>query len=267
MKQTQKEKDMNQDTQIASAEELAIVRDFDFTSLEVEITDAEVEAEFGIQDVVVEEIIVEDDVDLVMAEIEAVEAVEIDESAIMDEVDAAIARHENYQEQTAAAVATTDPAVVATSATPRKSKRTAGPAKPRAETDLSLLPGELFVLEGDVTAMDQAALDAAKATTIAAKPAQVKVAEKFDNLLVALNAGRKPSRYTEIALDLLIANTAITSSDLVAAYRSSGLGDGTARSQSGQMMALFPALGIAVRTAKSITLNAESNIVTRYKAI
>jgi len=58
----------------------------------------------------------------------------------------------------------------------------------------------------------------------------------------------------------------ITSADIVAAYKASGLKEGTARSQSGQIMVLFDALGIAKRNGKSLTLDADSNAVTYLRA-
>ncbi|HDC4315859.1 TPA: hypothetical protein O8U22_003958 [Enterobacter kobei] len=41
---------------------------------------------------------------------------------------------------------------------------------------------------------------------------------------------------------------------------------GTASTQAGQMMTVFPALGIAEKDGKSLTLNADSPIVKKFMA-
>lgn len=202
-----------------------------------------------------------------------IEELPIDENTELDDaqmaaLDADIERQENYQTQVSATVATVDPAVVKTSAKKTKTSKSANTGTPRSRSvDLATLPSELFVLTGDVTTMSAIDIEAEKVATLAARPTQVKIAEKFDNLFTSLNSGHKPSRYTQIAFELLDKNTNVTSSDIIAAYKAAGLGQGTAASQSGQMMELFSATGIAKRAGKELTINADSNLAVRIRAL
>jgi hypothetical protein len=50
----------------------------------------------------------------------------------------------------------------------------------------------------------------------------------------------------------------MTSAELVKHLLSKGMGEGTARSQAGQIMALFPALMIATRDGRSLKVNPKS---------
>ena len=101
----------------------------------------------------------------------------------------------------------------------------------------------------------------------ALKPAQVKIAEKFENLFTALSVGKAPSTYVMIAFKLLDEKKTVTSADIVAAYKASGLGEGTARSQSGQIMHLFATVEIATRVGQTLTLNASSTIADRIRKV
>lgn len=105
------------------------------------------------------------------------------------------------------------------------------------------------------------------AETLKLRPAQVKVAEKFDNLFQAIELGNKPSRYVVTGYTLLKANGTMTSADLIGAMKAEGLGDGTARSQTGQVLALFAAVGIANRAGQVLTLRADSTIAKKLDAI
>jgi hypothetical protein len=118
-------------------------------------------------------------------------------------------------------------------------------------------------------------LEANKAEVLRKRPAQVKVAEKFDNLLLAVAAGKAPSKFTMDCFRALKASGSITSKELVAALEatpmktngSKGYNGGTARSQAGQMMSLFPALKIATREGQKITLNPDSTLADALSAM
>ena len=70
-----------------------------------------------------------------------------------------------------------------------------------------------------------------------------------------------------IAFKLLDEKKSATSADIIAAYKASGLGEGTARSQSGQIMHLFHVVGIADRANQVLTLKEDSKIAERLRAV
>lgn len=72
-----------------------------------------------------------------------------------------------------------------------------------------------------------------------------KVAEKANNVVQAIETGKKLSGFTALAIKTLNASGRVTSKDLVEAYQADGKSLGTARAQAQQMTALFKSLGIA----------------------
>lgn len=89
-----------------------------------------------------------------------------------------------------------------------------------------------------VAQIDKATLDA----NLAACNAK-KVKEKADNLIAAIQSGKKLSKYTQVAVKELVANGAISGKDMTAAFLNAGLKEGTARAQAQQMTALFKLVG------------------------
>lgn len=96
----------------------------------------------------------------------------------------------------------------------------------------------------DVAAIDKGQLDS-NLNALNAK----KVIEKAQNVIQAVETGKKLSRYTADAVKALKARGNISAKTLVETFRSAGLSDGTARAQSQQMTALFKALGMVVPDA------------------
>lgn len=227
-----------------------------------EMSSADLEA----LDAVLEDFNLEAD-DGVVEEIEVPNVV-LDDNELND-LDIAIERTEAYGAQAAASTSTEEEATALTSSTPKKARaaKAAGTATTRVPRDISSVPSEFFILTGDPATMDDAAKDAHKAATLALKPAQVKIAEKFENLLTSLSVGKEPSTYVMIAFKLLDAKKTVTSADIVGAYKASGLGEGTARSQSGQIMHLFDTVGIATRANQTLTLNNFSLIADRIRKL
>jgi hypothetical protein len=210
-----------------------------------------------------------DDLDLSGAdEAEAIEATKVLEADELRDLDLALERQESYQEQTAAAVVTVEKQPAGAGAK-KTAKSTRGSAVPRAARDLNSVAPEYFVLSGDAAALDATALTQAKTDTIALKPGQVKIAEKFENLFTAVAAGKLPSIYTMVAFRLLDANKAITSADLIAAYKTSltNCGEGTARSQCGQLMNLLSAVKIADRSGNTLVLRSDSLLAERIREL
>lgn len=142
-----------------------------------------------------------------------------------------------------------------------KARKNAAPAKPK---DLSSIDASAFVLDNTQKADcngEADKLEANKQAVIATMPKQVKIAEKFENLFASIATGRAPSKYVTLAYERLKANGGtMTNTDLIAFYKASGLGDGTARSQSGQIMTLFDAVKIATRSGQTLKLNPDSLI-------
>lgn len=152
----------------------------------------------------------------------------------------------------------------------KKAKKEKIAAAPRVNVN-DLAP-EAFVL---TLADADADLAANKDAVLARRPTQKKVAEKFDNLLVSIAGGRAPSKFTMDCFRVLHTKGSATSAEFVAAleatakkHDTSGTYNiGTARSQAGQMMSLFPALKIATREGNKITLNADSVIADALGAL
>jgi hypothetical protein len=233
-------------------------------------TDPEVIAAAEVEDVLADldlDDMALEDLDLSGAEVEVSEVLADDQ---MRELEQHLERQEAYQEQTAAAVVTVEkqPAGAAKVKTPR-SGSARGSSVPRAARDLNTVAEEFFVLSGDAKGMDASQLTAAKTATIARKPSQVKIAEKFDNLFTAVASGKLPSVYTMIGFRLLDANKKITSGDLIAALKTelTNCGEGTARSQCGQLMNLFAAVGIADRSGNTLELRSDSLLAERIREL
>lgn len=199
------------------------------------------------------------------AEVEA--AIEEIEEGDLEDLEADLGRQEAYATQTAEEIETTDPEAAVKVSKPAKAGKPRTPGAPRsASRDLATLNADIFVLSGDVAAMDQAAKDAAKTATIAARPTQVKIAEKFDNLFQSICANHKPSTYIMQAFNVLDKAKTMTSTDLVAAFKAN-MGEGTARSQAGQIMALFAAVKIADRVGQTLTLRDDSNVAEALRKL
>ena len=198
--------------------------------------------------------------------VEEVEAAAADEPTELGEdevaaLEAAIVQQEAYEEQAASSDVDTDvqPAAPAAAAAPKTAKAPKAPRQPR---DVTTVAADNFVLTSDVP--DD--LEDNKAKVLATRPAQKKIAEKFDNLFLSLAAGKAPSVYTMIAFGALWEKKSITSTELVKVIANTKkpngdvYGEGTARSQAGQLMALFDILKIATRSKQTLTINEDSMI-------
>lgn len=90
-----------------------------------------------------------------------------------------------------------------------------------------------------------AAIDAATLKTNLDGCNAKKVQEKAQNLIQAIEVGKKLSRYTSVAIKRLVADGKVTGKGLVETLQNEGLSVGTARAQAQQMTALFRIAGIA----------------------
>lgn len=197
--------------------------------------------------------------------------IEAHDEEFLDDLDLHIKRQEAYESQTATEMPDIEATRLANEAdAPIKVVKVRGASKtpraasttPRVKSDLASIDARVFQLS-DLVTYDATGLEENKATVIASRPTQVKIAEKFDNLFMALNANRKPSTYVMQAYQALAAKGEMTSVEIVAAFKAAGLGDGTAQSQAGQIMVLFAVTGIAKRDGQKLTLLAESTVAKR----
>lgn len=265
------------------------------TQPEVEIDDldaalADLETISDLDDAVIEEPVAEElDASAEVSQEEIVEALadeddltdldlgaEVEETAIDDildddaisALDLAEAQEEAYESQeTPEPVASVEddeePA-----AAPARTRRV---STPRAPKDLSALPDEAFVLTDE--APDDLAQN--RIDLMARVPVTKKVVEKFDNAILSLHAGKLPSKYTADCYRLLKASGTISSKGLVDGLKATPLksnsaetySEGTARAQTGQIMALFPLLGIADRNKQELTLRADSALAKKLDAL
>lgn len=139
----------------------------------------------------------------------------------------------------------------------QKAKTERAPAKPR------------FTLEGKDEAFYAAAGLESEVFTAAFEKAPVKAKDKILNLLNWFSGGPEISIYTVIAMRHILDATTATSNSIKLALMSNPDKPyplNTASTQAGQMMAVFPATGIATRDGGNLTLNKESPIVKKFIA-
>jgi len=196
--------------------------------------------------------------------VEELEASDASEEDVLRDLELNLERASVYEAQTSTPV---DPAAVAEQKAKSTKPRPAATGAPRTPRDVNAVDAGVFVLEGDPATMDDAAKEAAKTATRALIPVQKKIAEKFDNLFTSLSVGKPPSTYVMIAFNLLDEKKSVTSADIIGAYKASGLSDGTARSQCGQIMHLFNVVKIAGRAGQTLTMNPASTIAERIRKV
>lgn len=219
----------------------------------------------------VESLLADLDLEEIVQEAAPVEETVEDDTVSEDEaaaLDTQIAKSEAYEEQ-AASTGTVDLTEPAKPAKEKKARAPKAPKAPAAPRDLSSLPDGAFVL----TVAPPADLVANRADVMSKRPTQKKIADKFDNLLLSVAAGKAPSEYTVHCFKALAAKGTVTQGELVSALtatnsnRGSGYTIGTARSQAGQFMVLADALGIATRTKNTLVLNTDSSLAAALAAL
>lgn len=219
--------------------------------------------EMNLEDNLMEYEAVEDLAPQMIEEIDITELSASDEAAIQIASDTAALRAEVYAAAPTSELAEAAP-VNASATKPVKEPKTpkvAGAAKePKIERDLATLPDAVFAL--------RAGEGVDKAAVLAHRPTQKKVMEKFENLFISLNAGRKPSVYTMACFEALkAAPGSIKMADFVAALEARKYSIGTARSQAGQIANLFTSLGVTSKVAGLYSLNTDSVIADRLTSL
>ena len=119
----------------------------------------------------------------------------------------------------------------------KNNSRKASSSKPKADKPEAKpeQPARSFF---DIAAIDQKTFDANL------NKAAKKVGEKIVNMRQAIEQGKKLSRYTKDAVQMLDKKGAVSSKELVDHYTGAGLSDGTARSQAQQLTAVFKMTGV-----------------------
>jgi len=175
-------------------------------------------------------------------------------AGVMDELANEEAKHEVYAEQENTVTVEGAPDAPATATKAAKAPRAA--AVPRTSRLAGSTHGAYVAAK-----LDDAVIEAA----VDALPKKVK--DKATNLVDHIKLGKELSVYTKVAVNMLKADGAISNASLVTALTNAskksavgvGYSIGTARSQAGQMMALFGKLGIATNDgAKGLVPNVAS---------
>jgi hypothetical protein len=233
-----------------------------------EIASEEAGAETSVEDVLeaVDDTVVEEIIEEGSTEVSAMDGALADD--LLRDLDIGLEVIEGYEATEAGDTVDPDAAKAAKKADkPAKAAKAPKEKKEgavRTPRDVSTVAPEFFALTEPAADAD---LEAIKSATMALKPTQKKIAEKFDNLFTSLSVNKAPSTYVMIAFGLLDEKKSVTSTDIVAAYKAADLGEGTARSQSGQIMNLFATVGIATRAGQVLTLNADSKIAQRIRSL
>lgn len=89
----------------------------------------------------------------------------------------------------------------------------------------------------------------------------IKIQEKVVNLYAHIANGANLSNYTATAIHLLVKDGELTSKSLKDAYLAHPYAEGTASSQTTQMMKLLPMLGLAIRSGSKLTVNDDSMLL------
>lgn len=239
------------------------------------------DASLAEHDAVLEELNLDDLSDLEMgtsADPDAFKAIFGDSDTVLDEegalrLESDLTKIEHYGEQASdgTTMSFEEPVLEAPAVKAPKAPKAAKVAKPKKDPvvrDLNELPAETFRLSLHA--------DADQAAVIASRPSQKKIAEKFDNIFVALNAGKAPSTYTMKVFGFLKAQNVLTGGELVKLMTASSkvttkivktdtIDATTSASQVGQMMVLFNVLGIATRVGQTLTLNPDSAIAAKLE--
>ena len=94
-----------------------------------------------------------------------------------------------------------------------------------------------------------------------------KSREKAINLFVSANNEKAPSVYTRMAVSMLETTGEFTQKSLTEFYLAAGYKIGTARRQAGEMVALFPVVGIVTKDAERGSPCVRQDASTLYQAV
>ena len=200
---------------------------------------------------------------------EAVEtAEEVDVDAAVAEVEKEEAKKRSYKKTKATKAAKSKKAEPKKKAQPRMSLET-HKASDIITTRLGSDHHGLFDLDGSKKATPANLRKTQAATLEAIDTLDKKSREKAVNLFTSLAAERRPSVYTVAAAKFLKKQGEFTLKSLTDHFLEAGYKIGTARRQAGEMVALFPVVGIATRASERgspCVMNADSNLLKQILA-
>lgn len=196
---------------------------------------------------------------------------DIDMEALEAEATAAEIKSTAYKEQEAEqpAAGNDDPSNVTpiTTAKTSRAPRVSRAAGAKASAVLSSVMDEPALLRvaclvnGDVE--DVSTVDTLKSTV---DNLAKKVGDKAVNLLRWQHDPKKLQGYTRLGVEHLLEHSTISSKSLTEHFQKSGYTIGTARSQANQLMSLLPALKVASKSGRELTVNADSTIVASFQS-
>ncbi len=198
---------------------------------------------------------------------------EASDNADEADVESAVAEVETTDAVAEANAAKTGGAPVSAKATPKE------PAAPRMSLEthsaseiitarLGSDHSTLFNLVGKWDKPTAKQLRGSQATTLAAiDKLDKKSREKAINLFVSASNEKAPSVYTRIACSLLQSKGEFTQKSLTDHYLAAGYMIGTARRQAGEMVALFPVVGIVTKADERGSPCIRCDESTLYQAI
>lgn len=200
--------------------------------------------------------------------------VEVDETELASALEAADAVTAAYDEQESEINLADADEVSAAAEKSSKKAKARGPSKAGVMDDPeAFAAAALAAFNGEEITLDaeEGALAGETFMTMMKNISQKKVREKAMGLIETVISGKKPSVYTQIAAKLLIeASTKgenLTVAQIKAAYVAAGYKAGTVNAQAGQMMVLFPAMGMAkASAAKGILEPAPSSVLLDFLA-
>lgn len=215
---------------------------------------------------------IDDELEALLADatVATAEEEEIDDKAL-EEIDAqaaiAASKEEAYAEQEGEVA---DPTAKVTPISAAKKPRT-----PRVSRAAGAKPSDVLAQVLDTAQLAQAAclvsgevaseeLTDSLMTTI--NGLAKKVGDKAVNLLRHNENPAKLQKYTVIGLNTLIAGGDATSRTFTDALMAAGYTIGTARSQANQLMSLLPALKVAEKNGRQLTLREDSVIREKFQA-
>lgn len=183
---------------------------------------------------------------------------------VADEPEAPIEASVAVAAAAAAATAAAAAAAVAPKTRAPRVSRAAG-AKP-SQVLAATMSDEALLKAAMLLTGDEESEDNVKALNDTIDSLAKKVGDKAVNLLRYASEPRKLQNYTRLGLELLVRDGEVTSKSLTDHLKAAKYTEGTARSQANQIMSLFPALKVAARSGKTLTLNSESTLLGQFKA-
>lgn len=200
------------------------------------------------------------------------ETIDEDTAALDSAIEAIERREAGYEEQTSEINTRSDEEIAVEKASEAPVTKVAKVREIGFDVQADLLPflrSYAKTHDGIVLDSDKGELDDAGIEALAASITQKKVRAKAANILTNAAGGRKLETFTAEAMKLMVASylgdgEPVSKKAIFGAYKARGNSDGTAASQSGQIMSLFPAIGIATKVDGGLKPNPASVLLEHF---